>query len=96
MMNQTENAIQSAVRDYLRFRGWFVIRNQQSLGSHRGLADLTAVKDGRVVWIEVKTRRGKLSEHQERFRDDVLQHGGEYIVVRSIEDVQKWELLQGA
>jgi VRR-NUC domain len=40
-----------------------------------------------VVWIEVKTATGRLSEHQEQFRDDIAKQGGKYIVVRSLDDV---------
>lgn len=91
MPTQKENEIQQDVREYLQWRGWYVIRNQQSLGSHRGLADLTAIKDGRVVFIEIKTPEGRLSRHQRNFRDEILSHGGEYIVIRSLDEIMKWE-----
>ena len=32
----TETDIQNAIREYLRWRGWFVIRHQQGLGCHKG------------------------------------------------------------
>ena len=41
------------------------------------------------VWIEVKSKRGKLSQAQETFRDSVASYGGFYCLVRSIEDVQE-------
>ena len=41
------------------------------------------------VWLEVKNKRGKLSESQETFREGVNSYGGFYFVVRSIEDVEK-------
>tara|TARA_R100000664_G_C2747696_1_gene135185 strand:+ start:318 stop:710 length:393 start_codon:yes stop_codon:yes gene_type:complete len=41
------------------------------------------------VWLECKTKRGKLSESQETFREGVNSYGGFYFVVRSIEDVQR-------
>jgi len=47
-----------------------------------------ALKDGQHIWIEVKTPNGRLSEYQEKFRDDVISHGGKYIVARGIEDVK--------
>lgn len=80
--------IQSAIRDYLRWSGWFVIRHQQTLGSHKGLSDLTAIKAGRTVYIEVKTPKGVLSADQEQFRSDIEAHGGTYIVARSVDDVR--------
>ena len=83
----TESDIQRQIREYMQYHGWFVIKIHQSLGSYKGIADLYALRDGKHVWIEVKTPKGRLSEHQERFREDVGRHGGVYMVARSIEDV---------
>ena len=83
-----ETDIQNAIRDYLLWRGWYVIRHHQSLGSLKGLSDLTAIKDGWTVYVEVKTQKGTLSEDQEKFKDNVIAHGGTYVVARSVEDVQ--------
>jgi len=91
MIKQTENQIQSAIRECLQWQGWFVIRHQQGLGCHKGLSDLTAVKNGRVVWIEVKTLKGKLSEWQEKFRTEIEAHGGKYLVARKLDDVKDLE-----
>lgn len=82
-----ETGILRAVRDYLRLRGWFVIRMQQGLGCHKGISDLVAVKEGMTLWIEVKTARGKLSKHQERFREQITDSGCIYVVVRGVEDI---------
>ncbi|TWH48524.1 VRR-NUC domain-containing protein [Sporomusa sp. KB1] len=83
-----ETDTQNAIREYLCWHGWYVIRHQQSLGSLKGLTDLTALKEGWTVYIEVKTLTGRLSEDQEKFRDNVVAHGGTYVVARSVEDVQ--------
>jgi len=80
----TEGDILKQVRDYLRWRGWLVIRNHQSLGSHRGLSDLVALKNGEVLWIEIKRPGGKLSRHQEKFKEDVEAHGGNYLVITDL------------
>lgn len=85
----TEADIQRQIRDYLRWTGWFVYKNHQSLGSYRGVADLTAIKDGRVVWIEVKKPGGRQSREQEKFQREIEAHGGVYIVARSVEDVEE-------
>ena len=82
-----ETEIQNEIRDYLRLRGWFVIRHQQSLGSMKGLSDLTALKNGETVYIEVKTERGKQSEHQMEFQREIEAHGGKYILARSLDEV---------
>jgi len=91
-----ESEIRAAIRDWLRWHKWFVIINYQTALSHKGLADLTAVSpDGRTLWIEVKTPNGRLSEHQEKFRDEILIRKGEYLVARSVEDVEEYLKLTG-
>jgi Holliday junction resolvase-like predicted endonuclease len=84
---QPESAILHAVRDHLRLQGWFVIRHQAGLGTHPGLSDLTATREGITIFVEVKTASGRLSEAQERFRRDVEAHSATYLVCRSVDDI---------
>lgn len=84
----TENEIQSAIRDWLRWKGWFVIRHHQGLGCHKGLSDLTAIKDGRTVYIEVKKPRGVQSDDQLQFQAEIEAHGGLYVLAKSVADVE--------
>lgn len=86
-----ESDIQRQIKDYLQWRGWFVVKIHQSLGSYKGIADLYALKDGRHAWIEVKTPAGSQSEDQVKFQRDVEGHGGTYLVARSVEDIIAWE-----
>lgn len=82
-----ESDILKQVRDYLRWRGFFVIRIQQGLGSHPGMPDLIAVKEGKMFFLEIKTPKGKLSEHQKKFYYELVSHGfTNYHVLTSIED----------
>ena len=83
-----ESEIQAQIKEFLQWRGWFVVKIHQSLGSHKGIADLYCLKDGRDVWVEVKTPRGRLSPHQSKFNRDVVEHGGEYVVARDVSDVE--------
>ena len=83
-----ETALMRQIKQLLEFRGWFVIRFHQSLGSFRGLSDLAAVKNGRVVWIEVKAPGGRQSPYQLAFEDNIRDHGGEYLLARRIEDLE--------
>jgi hypothetical protein len=82
-----ESAIQAHIKHYLQMKAWFVFKNHQSLGSHKGVADLFAIKDGISLWLEVKTATGKLSEDQKLFRDNITSCGGNYFIVRSLDDV---------
>jgi len=85
---QPETAIRRAIVDYLRLHGWKVVRIHQSLGSEKGIPDLVAIREGKTVWIEVKTPNGRLSAHQRAWLQDLEDHGGWWIVARSVEDVK--------
>ncbi len=54
----------------------------------RGLPDIIVVAGGLFFALEVKTKIGKQSKEQKEFEANVKKHGGQYHVVRSIEDVQ--------
>ena len=91
--NPTEAEVRTQVKEYLQWQGWFVYYNLAGLGSYPGLSDLVAVKDGRVVHIELKRPTGKQSERQEKFQRDLEAAGGEYLVARGVADVEhlgKW------
>ena len=74
-----ETIEKNQIRDYLRYTGWFVFHNLAGLGVYAGIADLTAIKNGCVLMIEVKTEKGKLSEKQILFEEDWQEKGGHYI-----------------
>ncbi len=84
----SETVILRQIRNVLQWHGWYVIRIQQGLGCHKGISDLIAIKRGRVVFVEIKKPSGKLSDHQERFKAAISDRGGEYVVMRSVEDLQ--------
>lgn len=86
----TETDIRRVLVDYMRCKGWFVYHCLAGLGSYPGLSDLVAVKDGRIVHIEVKRPgTGLQSENQKKFQADLEAAGGEYLIARSIEDLER-------
>ena len=60
--------------------------------TNKGMADIHAtVLIGDIpvsVWLEVKTKKGRISENQRAFNEVIKSFGGFYYVVRSIEDVE--------
>ena len=56
------------------------------MGVHPGFADLMVLCDGRVLFLELKSQKGKLSQSQEVFRDAVLAQGHAWALVRSLDD----------
>ena len=85
-----ENAVKSEVRGYLKLTGWFVFPVLTGLGAYRGISDMIAIKNGLVLFIECKSKRGKLNGDQMQFREHVRWNGGHYIVAQGYEDVKEY------
>jgi len=90
--------------DYLAIRGAQVIRNNTGLlfikdenGKSRaiktgspGSPDLIAfLPEGRVLCIECKSKKGKLSDLQKAFIEKMRKNKHEAVVVRSLEDLME-------
>ena len=58
-------------------------------GSKKGMADLTAVVNGKHVSIEIKIGRDKMRPDQLRVKAEVEGAGGRYLVVHSFDDFLK-------
>lgn len=56
------------------------------MGVHPGFADLIVISSGRVLFLEVKSRKGTLRPEQAAFRDDVMRQGFAWALVRSLDD----------
>ncbi len=73
---------------------WFSIPNERKpsemgdliqMGMRPGAADICLICEGRVYFIEFKTKAGIQSEKQERFEIDCEAAGAEYVICRSSE-----------
>lgn len=52
-----------------------------------GCPDIVVCKDGKFIGLEVKTFNGRQSKKQKIAESDIINAGGEYYIVRSIDDV---------
>lgn len=77
------------IRDYLKLNRIFHWKVFQSLGSEKGVADIVGIYLGKPLAIEVKTAKGKLSEHQAKWLDSFREAGGIAFVARSVDDVER-------
>jgi Holliday junction resolvase len=83
-----EKEITTQIRNVLKLYGVFHWKVFQSLGATPGVPDILGIlPGGRMLAIEVKTERGKLSPHQERFIKNINDNGGLAFVARSFDDV---------
>ena len=56
-------------------------------GAKKGFPDIIVVVDGYFIGLEVKTLIGRQSEHQKAMEKLIIENGGVYVVVRSLDDV---------
>ena len=82
-----ETSLKKLVKQSMSIMGWYIFPVLQGLGAHRGISDFIAVKDGRVLFLEIKSPKGKMSDNQLEFERQIKEHGGNYFVIRKIEEV---------
>lgn len=64
----TEKQLQRAITDAAKLYRWDVYHTTYSIGSDRGYPDLTLVHpEHGVIWCELKTYRGRVSDDQRRW-----------------------------
>jgi len=83
-----ESDIRAAIKEFLELNGWLVWINWQGPFSFKGLTDLTAIRGGEVWWIEVKRPGEPLRPEQERFRELMEEHCGNWLLAEKVEDVE--------
>jgi hypothetical protein len=93
-----EGLVKSAILDYLRVRGFFAWNNPTGAVEIRpgqwvhfgkvGSADIMGcLPDGRFLAVECKAKKGRLSEAQQDFLNEIERLGGLAIVARSFQEV---------
>lgn len=81
----SEKDIRKEIKDYLEAMDWFVFPiHQQGYMCYKGISDYIAVKNGTVIFVEVKKPGGKQSEDQVKFEDNIISHKGLYFCVDSL------------
>jgi len=108
-MKETEKDFQTWVVGILQLFNWPYIHNRAGmnrrgqwstpLSGHQGFPDFLAVKDTRVLLIELKSDKGKTSEHQEVWRNAltpaVAEGKVEYYLFRPGDRDKITEILKG-
>jgi len=105
MSSQPEKLIENQILTYLFKRGIFVWKNQSvgiydpvkqiyrknNNPFHiKGVSDILGIlPGGRILAIEVKTEKGRVSPEQQFFIQKINDRGGLAFVARSIYDVEK-------
>ena len=69
----TEKQLQAAVMRMARLRGWLAYHTYDSRRSEPGFPDLVMVRHSRLLFVELKSERGKLTEAQHGWRNALVQ-----------------------
>jgi VRR-NUC domain len=64
MLKQSERQFERAVVEYAEFNSWLVYHTYDSRRSKPGFPDLVLVRDDRLLFVELKSERGRLSDAQ--------------------------------
>jgi len=60
----TEKKLQQCVTDLAALMGWLTYHTHDSRRSQPGFPDLTLVRDGRLIFVELKSAKGRLTPEQ--------------------------------
>lgn len=100
----SESEIQSQIIDYLNYRVdlFFQRTNntpvydekntkyrRMAKGQKNGFPDIVVIRKGVFIGLEVKTLTGKQSKYQKDIEKEIKANGGQYHIVRSLQDVIK-------
>ena len=103
LIKQLEKEIQLAICDYLAYKRYFFWRqNTGAIMNHKtgnfkampkhslnGVPDIILIQEGKFIGLEVKRPKGIQSDSQKAFEKLCKDHGAEYYIVTSIDDVIK-------
>ena len=83
-----EKAIEAKFVKECKKLGWLCLK--QNVIGRRGYPDrLILTKDGRYIWVELKTSKGVLSEGQKAAIEELRKHNAEVYVCYGYEEVMK-------
>lgn len=83
-----ERELQQKVLKYLKQQSIIAVKVDST--STRGLPDLLVIlPSGEVHFVEIKTKTGKLSVHQQRIHQQLKEQNANVHTARSLEEVQR-------
>jgi hypothetical protein len=90
----TEAHLQYAVEQIATLNGWEHHHTPDSRRSRSGYPDLTLVRPPRLVFAELKSMRGRLSDRQKVWRDQLIEADQEWYLWRP-SDLEEIVMLLG-
>lgn len=82
-----EGDYQNMIKKYMEQNGFLVFKIPPAIYTNaKGLPDLVCIREGRTIWIEVKTPNGRLTKGQEKTFGMMREHGAEVYVVKGFDE----------
>ena len=78
----SEKELQTAILEALGYMGWRVFHVYDSRRSNPGFPDVLAIKGSRIVFVELKSEKGKIRPEQVEWLDDLVETHSEVYLVR--------------
>lgn len=79
-----ESQLQRKIIKQYENMGYYVVKIIQC--SKPGFPDLMLLKDGKIIFIEVKQKGKKLRPLQEYRKNEIIKQGFEYIVIDNVDN----------
>lgn len=71
----TEKAFMQQIITLAKLRGFMVYHTHDSRKSTPGFPDLVLAKQGKIIFAELKTEKGRTSKHQQEWANALTHHG---------------------
>lgn len=91
----SEKELQSGVVEVMKWSGWLTYHTHDSRRSNPGFPDLVGVKDSRIVFIEFKREKGKVSDEQHDWLTRLVEASEDVYLVRPSSLDAFLEILRG-
>jgi len=92
----TEKQLREQIRDLCKSLGYSFYFTWTSIHSPRGMPDLILCRPPRLIFCELKTEKGQLSDHQKEWIDVLSQCPGIEVYIIRPSEIEKFaEILQG-
>ena len=92
---QTEAEFLRAITELAQYKGWWVYHTFDSRRSEPGFPDLVLIRPPQLLFIEVKSQRGKITRAQKRCMD-LLMAANQAVYIVKPSDWDKVVVLLGA
>ncbi len=90
----TEKGFMATVVQYAKLCGWMCYHTWNSKHSEPGFPDLVLVRDGEIVFVELKLEKGKVSVAQEKWLSELQKCSSDNVSVIVFRP-SDWEEVKG-